>query len=369
MEPEMSGENSMFTTQNRSNRRDWLTSVGAAAIGGTLVGCGSRNSGGMPVLKVFNWSDYIAEDVIPEFEQRTGCRVVYDNYSSDSELEARLATGGGAYDVIFPSDRAMQALLAKDLLQPLDHRELRNLRHLDPKWLDPPCDPGNRHSAAYFWGTVAVGIRPDRVAGRPAGFEALFDPAHQGRITMLDDAENVVAATLLKLGRPMNSVAPADLAAAQGELLKQKPLVQAYTSDAYKERLISGDAWASLGWSGDLIQAADVAAEEQTEIRVVVPVTGTMIWLDSMAIPRAARNVELAHELIDFLLDPSVAMRNAEFVHYPTPNRTALKMLPAAAREDANVYPPAATLARCQWLKNRGAEIGKIEAVWRVVKS
>jgi spermidine/putrescine-binding protein len=356
-------------TPSSSHRRAWLQAAFAATACGAWCGCGGDNAGGRPVLKVFNWSDYIAEGVIPEFEARTGCRVVYDNYSSDAELEARLATGGGAYDLVFPSDRAMQALLAKDLLQPLDHRRLGNLRHLDPKWLDPPCDPGNRHSAAYFWGTVAVGIRPDRVAGQDSGFEALFDPANSGRITMLDDAENVVAATLLKLGLPMNSVAPADLAAAKGELLKQRPLVQAYTSDAYKERLISGDAWAALGWSGDLIQAADVAAAEETEIRVIVPASGTMIWLDSMAIPRAAANTELAHELIDFLLDPQVAVRNAEFVHYPTPNRTAFAMLPLESQHDANVYPPAATLAKCQWLKNRGADIRKIEAVWRAVKS
>jgi spermidine/putrescine-binding protein len=186
---------------------------------------------------------------------------------------------------------------------------------------------------------------------------------------MLDDAENVVAAVLLHLGRPMNSFARPDLDAAQRELIVQKPLVQAYTSDAYKERLITGDAWASLGWSGDLIQAADVAAEDETEVQVIVPPQGTMIWLDSMAIPRAAGQVELAHEFINFLLDPAIAVRNADYVHYPTPNRAAFDMLPAESRDDANVYPPQATLDRCQWLGNRGADIAKIEAVWRAVKA
>jgi spermidine/putrescine-binding protein len=358
----------MPTNSHPHNRRTWLQSTAAIATA-ALAGCGGEGSGGRPVLKVFNWSAYIADDVIPQFEEQSGCRVVYDNFSSDAELEARLATGGGAYDVIFPSDRAMQALLAKNLLQPLNHGRLENLRHLDPKWLDPPFDPDNKHSAAYFWGTVAVGVRPDRAAAPAAGFEPLFNPAHRGRITMLDDAENAIAATLLKLGLPMNSVARPDLRAAKNELLKQKPLVQAYTSDAYKERLISGDAWASLGWSGDLIQAADEAAKEAIAVRVIVPSRGTMIWLDSMAIPRAAANVELAHRFINFLLEPEIAVRNAEFVHYPTPNRTALEMLPEAARADANVYPPQATLARCQWLKNRGGDIAKIEAVWREVKA
>lgn len=355
--------------QNELNRRHWLQTAGAAAVSSALAGCGGNSSVGKRVLKVFNWSDYIAEDVIPEFEQLAGCRVVYDNYSSDSELEARLATGGGAYDVVFPSDRAMQALLAKDLLQPLDHDKLPNLRHIDPQWLSPLCDPGNIHSAAYFWGTVAVGVRPDKIKRPVKGFEVLFDPANRGRITMLDDAENVVAATLLKLGRPMNSVAQPDLDAARDALLKQKPLVQAYTSDAYKERLISGDAWASLGWSGDLIQAADTAEEEDLEVQVIVPATGTMVWLDSMAIPRAATNPELAHRFINFLLDPAVAAQNAQHVHYPTPNQAARKLLPPADQQDANVYPPPATLAQCKWLEDRKQDIGKIEAVWRAVKA
>ena len=186
---------------------------------------------------------------------------------------------------------------------------------------------------------------------------------------MLDDAENVVAATLLNLGLPMNSVAQPDLNAAQDALLEQKPLVQAYTSDAYKERLISGDAWASLGWSGDLIQAADTAEEEGLEVQVIVPATGTMVWLDSMAIPRAATNPELAHRFIDFLLDPAVAAQNAQHVHYPTPNQAARMLLPPEDQQDANVYPPPATLARCKWLEDRKQDIAKIEAVWRAVKA
>ena len=351
------------------NRRSWLQTTGAAAASCALAGCGGGASGGQPVLMVFNWSDYIDGELIAEFEDQASCRVLYDNYSSDAELEARLATGGGAYDVVFPSDRAMQALLAKNLLQPLDHGRLTNLEHIDPQWLDPPCDRGNRHSVAYFWGTVAVGLRPDRIATFAAGFDVLFDPANRGRITMLDDAENVVAATLLMLGLPMNSVAPSDLRKAQDALLEQKPLVQAYTSDAYKERLISGDAWASLGWSGDLIQAADTAQEEGLDVQVIVPATGTMRWLDSMAIPRAATNPELAHRFIDFLLDPAIAKRNAEHVHYPTPNRAAFLMLAADDQHDANVYPPPATLAKCQWLADRKQDIAKIEAVWRAVKA
>ena len=352
----------------KTNRRTWLQGAGALTAGSVLTGCGKK-SGRDRVLKVFNWSAYVADDLIPQFEQQTGCRVVYDNYSSDAELETRLATGGGAYDVVFPSDRAMQALLSKGLLQPLDHRRLKNMGHLDPKWLNPPCDRGNKYSAAYFWGTMAVGIRADKVKKPVRGFEALFDPDYRGRITLLDDAENVVAAVLLHLSLPMNSTDSRHLERVKELLVKQKSLVQAYTSDAFKERLIAGDAWVSLGWGGDLAQAADEAAEDGVAIRVVVPSAGTMLWLDSMAIPAAATEVELAHQFIDYLLDPDVAVRNAQYVNYATPNRTAFSRLPAETRADERTYPPAATIANGQWLADRGADIARIEAVWRAVKA
>src|SRR4051794_25315156 len=236
-----------------TNRRIWVQS--AAALGLSTLGCGRRSaeSGhGERQLKVFNWSDYIADDVLPEFEQRTGCRVVYDNYSSDSELEARLSTAAGRYDVVFPSDRAMAALVAKRLLHELDRSKLTNLRHIDPIFLAPPFDPQNRFSVPYFWGTLAVGVRTDFISHAVHGLEVLFDPRYRGRIMMLDDMENVVAAALSQLGLPMNSVDPRHLEQAELLLVKQRPLVQAYTSDAYRERLITGDAWAALGWSGDL---------------------------------------------------------------------------------------------------------------------
>jgi spermidine/putrescine-binding protein len=362
--------------QAERSRRAVLQAAAAGLASAALPGCrwASRtapDAGGERgnTLKVFNWSDYIADGVIDEFAAEHGCSVVYDNYSSDAELETRMATGGGSYDVVFPSDRAMQPLLAKDLLQPLDRSRLTNFRHLDAKFLGAPFDPKNAFSVPYFWGTVAVGIRADKIRKPVAGFEVLFDEEYAGRITMLGDMENVVAAVLAYLGRPLNSVEPADLAAAKALLARQKPLVQAYTSDSYKERLIAGDAWASLGWSGDFMQAAGELDEAEGEIRVIVPQSGTMIWLDSMAIPRAAQNVQLAHAFIDYLLQPEIAVRNAESVSYATPNAAALKLLPAKMRADESIYPPAATLARCDWLQNRGAKIERIEALWRAVRA
>jgi len=356
-----------------TSRRSWLKSA-TALSSGLLAGCHrgwhSDDRAGN-VLKVFNWSDYIDPEVVVDFERLADCRVVYDNYSSDSELESRLATGAGGYDVAFPSDRAMAALIAKQALQPLDHLQLKNQRYLDRKFVRAPFDRENRFSLPYFWGTLAVGVRTDHIDGDVHGLEVLFDERHRGRVTLLDDMENVVAAVLAYLGLPLNSVDPIHLEKAKQLLIQQRPLVQAYTSDSYRERLISGEAWAALGWSGDLLQADNVLKETGRpggRVRVIIPREGTMLWLDSMVIPKAATNVELAHRFIDYLLDPNIAVRNALLVNYGTPNTAARELLPAATLADESIYPPPEVLARCGWLENRGAEIEKIEGVWRELR-
>lgn len=341
-----------------------LLIAGGAALSSVFAGCRMASRGDR-VLRIFNWSDYIAPQLVEHFSQLHDCQIVYDNYASDAELETRLATGGGGYDLVFPSDRALVPLLAKQLLQPLDKSRLAAMRHLDPRFLGIPADPTNHYSLPYFWGTLAIGIRSDQVQPRPDSFGVLFDHRYRGRITVLDDLEATIGAALMHLGHSLNSVDPQHLAAAAQLLRAQRPLLQAYTSDSYKERLIAGEAWVALGWSGDLVQAS----QEDPRIDVIVPRGGTMLWVDSMAIPRAARRPDLAHAFIDFLLDPQVARDNALAVGYATPNTAARRLLPAQMQDDPRIYPPAEVLQRSQWLAYRGPQIARLEAVWRQVRA
>ncbi|MES2791571.1 MAG: spermidine/putrescine ABC transporter substrate-binding protein [Planctomycetota bacterium] len=315
-------------------------------------------------LNVYNWSNYIAPGLISEFEALTGARVQYDNYSTDAELEARMTVGDIGYDVIFPSDRTIVPLIKKELLAEIDRSLLTRLNNLDALFLNPPYDPGNRFSVPYFWGTMAVGVRQDIVGRTVADFGPLFDKKHAGRITMLDDAENVVAMAMLHLGYPMNSTDEAHLANVRKLLVEQKPLVQAYTSDSYKEKLIKGDAWVALGWSGDLLQAQ----QENPNIRVFIPESGTMVFTDNIAIPKSAKNPRLAHEFINFLLDADVAARNATFVRGGTPNVAAKSKLSPRLVGDALVYPSKSVLDKCQWLLYRDNAVTKVEEVWREVQ-
>ncbi len=345
-----------------------------------LAGCsasGEAGTGDERTLYVFNWSDYIDPELIDEFQAKTGIRVVYDNYSSEGELESKLLAGSSGYDVVFPSDANIRVFSHKGVLREIDHSRLSHWKNLDPQFLNPPHDSGNKYSVPYFWGTIAVGIRTDHVTGPVKGFEVLFDERYRGRITMLDDPENVIAVALLHLGLPMNSVDDAHLAQAEALLTQQAPLVQAYTGDAFKEKLISGDAWVVLGWSGDLLQARDAEAGDgdeeppapESHIQTIVPESGTMIWLDSMCIPKDAPHPDLAYEFINFMLDADVAARNAKYVKYASPNRAARDLIDPEILADPSVYPRPEVIERCQWLKDRGAAIEKLEAVWERVRN
>jgi spermidine/putrescine transport system substrate-binding protein len=163
----------------------------------------------------------------------------------------------------------------------------------------------------------------------------------------------------------MNSLDDIHLAEVKQLLLKQRPLIQAYTSDDYKERLIKGDTWVALGWSGDILQAR----KEQSNVKAIIPESGTMLWIDAMAIPKGARQTELAHRFIDFLSDPEIAAKNANFVRYASPNLTAKAKLDADLLNDPAVYPSAEILSRCEWLLDRGEGIRKIEKLWNEVRN
>lgn len=337
-----------------------------------LAGCsnpqGSATGSGPfagQTLAVFNWSDYIDPEVIEEFERRTGARVQYDTYSSDAELEAKLLTGNSGYDVIFPSDRSLPMLLKKRLIAELDLERIPNREHVDPRYLTLPADPRGEYTVPYFTGSVAVGINTEHVTGDVRGFDVLFDPRYKGRITMLDDPENVVAIVLVKLGLPMNSTDPEHLAKAEQHLIAQRDLVQAYTTDDFKERLIRGDSWVALGWSGDLLQAR----AENPYIKLVLPEEGTMLWVDTMCVPATSKNVELAHAFIDFLNEPEIAAQNAAFVRYATPNRAARELLPDDLRDDPTVYLPESYADRCHWLQDKGPQIEHIERLWQAVRN
>jgi putrescine transport system substrate-binding protein len=314
-----------------------------------------------PVLNVYNWTDYIDPAALQRFQQETGIRVRYDVYDSLETLEGKLSAGRSGYDIVVPtSEPTFARLVRAGALRALDRDRIRNWRNLDPALLArvATVDPGNRHGAIYLWGTVGLGIRPERVRAllpeAPLeGLDLLLKPENAARLApcglaVMDSATDVLPTVLRWLGRDPDSTEAADLRAAEAALAAIRPHLRAIPgSGALVDMLATGEICAALTYSGDVIQAAARAREagRGVELAYLVPRAGPHLWFDMLAVPADAPNPEAAHAFINFLLQPEVMAAITSRVRYPNAVPASRPLVAEAVREDPNVYPPEAALA------------------------
>ena len=276
-----------------------LCVLGLAALSALLTGCGQDR----PTLYVYNWGDYIDEDILEEFEKEFNMTVVYDTFSTNEDLYVKLKSGGSTYDVIFPSDYMLTRMLNENMLEKIDLSKIPNHRHIDESLMGTVYDPDNEYSLPYMWGTIGILYNTTMVAEPVDSWDALWDPRYAKEILMLDSQRDSMAAALIKLGYSINTLDKQELAEA-GELLKQqKPLVLAYVVDEGKDKMVSGEAALALTWSGE----AMYAISENDDLAYVIPKEGTNVWFDVMAIPKGAKNLEGALQFMDFLNRPEIA--------------------------------------------------------------
>lgn len=316
-----------------------------------------------PVLNVYNWTDYIDPYVVQRFQQETGIRVRYDVFDSLETLEGKLSAGRSGYDIVVPtSEPTFARLVRAGALRPLDRARIPNWRNLDPTLMArvAAVDPGNAHGAIYLWGTVGLGIRPDRVRAALGpevpldGLGLLLDPENARKLrgcglVVMDSATDVLPSVLRWLGRDPDSADPADLRAAGDALGAIRPFLRAIPgSGQVLDMLATGEVCAALTYSGDVIQAAARAREagRGVEIAYVAPRAGAHLWFDMLAIPADAPNPEAAHAFIDFLLRPEVMAAVTSHVRYANAVPASRPMVAQAVREDPNVFPPEEALAR-----------------------
>ena len=316
------------------------------------------------VVNIYNWANYLDEEVLRDFEREYGIRVIYNVFSNNEELHARLRAGATGYDLIFPSDYMAQVLIEEGLLQPIPHEAIPNLVHIDERFLNPPFDPGNQYTVPYFWGTTGIGVNTRYVKEPYDTWGILWDPKYSGRIAMLNDPREVFAVALKRMGASINSRDLAELEAARDLLAQQKPLVLTYDSDNTKNLLVSEEVWLAHGYSGDVL----MAAEENPDIVYVVPKEGAALWMDVMAIPKGARNVEGALKLINFLLRPDIAARLSESIQYPSPNRSAWELISEEVINNPMIYPPQEVFDRLEWLEDLGDFATVVDRLWTEVK-
>ena len=326
------------------------------------------------VLNVYNWSDYIDPAVIEDFQKETGIEVRYDVFDSNEVLETKLLTGNSGYDVVVPSAYFLERQVKAGVFSKLDKAQLPNLANLDPELLQRAAghDPGNEHGVVYMWGTTGIGfdaakvkaIMPDAPVD---SWRLVFDPAVAAKfkdcgISVLEDPTDMVGTVLLWLGKDPNSQSEADLQLAEEALLKVRPFIRTITSSQYIEALANGEICIAVGYSGDILQARDRAAEagKPVDIRFSIPQEGALMWFDTLAIPTDAKHPGNAHLFIDYLLRPEVAARNSDFVNYANANAKATELVNEELRNDPSIYPTAETKARLQPNLSKSAEFTRL---------
>ena len=335
-----------------------ISMAGLTAASTLLSGCGasgsatsSSGSSDAGELYVYNWGEYIDEDVITQFEDETGIKVVYDMFETNEEMYPVIEAGGVNYDVVCPSDYMIQKMRENDLLAELNFDNIPNVDQIDPAYMEmsKAFDPENKYSVPYCWGTVGILYNTKRLeelgVPAPTKWADLWDERLSGEILMQDSVRDAFMVALKKDGYSMNSENEDELQQAKQDLIDQKPLVQAYVIDQVRDKMIGGEAAVGVIYSGEMLYIQNEVENLGLDYKLeyVIPEEGTNLWVDSWVIPKNAKNKENAEKWIDFMCRPEIAKANFEYITYPTPNKGAFELLDEDLQNNKAVFPPSQT--------------------------
>ncbi len=320
------------------------------------------------LLNIYNWSDYIADDTIRNFEKETGIKVNYDNYDANEILHAKLVAGKTGYDIVVPGSHFAKTQIAGGLLQKLDRAKLTNWGNLDKGLLEQLAnvDPGNQYLVDWMWGYVTVGINTAKVKAALAAspnplplpdnaWSLIFDPKYAAKlkgcgVNFLDSASEVLPVAMLYVGKPAYSTKAADYDAAATMLKSVRPFVTRFSSSGYINDLASGQLCAVMGYSGDIniarARAIETAPSVPPAIEALVPKGGATLFFDTMAIPKDAPHPGNAHLFINYILRPDVAASLTNKVFYANPNAASLKFVKKDVAANKTIFLSDAELKR-----------------------
>ena len=289
----------------------------------TLTGCTDYDVSAYPngKLYVYNWGEYIDDEVITMFEEETGIKVIYDMFETNEIMFAKLAQDNSAYDVVCPSDYMIQKLIEKDMIQELDFDKIPNSVNIGKEYYESSedFDPGNKYSVPYCWGTVGILYNKTMVSDPVDSWDILWNEKYSGQILMQDSVRDAFMVALVKNGFSLNTTNPKEIRIATDDLIAQKPLVQAYVVDQVRDKMIGGEAALGVIYSGEAIYTF----RENPDLDYVVPKEGTNVWIDSWVITKDSKNKENAEKWIDFMCRDDIALMNFEYITYSTPNTVA----------------------------------------------
>lgn len=328
-----------------------------------LAGCGQQKEEAGQ-LKIYAWSEYVPQSVIDAFTEETGIRVSMETYSSNEEMLAKLMAGGGRYDIIQPSEYTVEALIGEDFLLPLDHSKLPNLVNLAPEFRAMPFDPNNKFSVPWMAGTVGIIVNRELIDDEITSFDDVFQEKFRGRIVILDDAREIVSWALGSLGIDINDVTDENLAKAREVIERWLPLVRVFDSDSPKTPLLNGDVALGIVWSGE----GALLLKEDDKFEWILPEQGAHLFVDSLVIPKNARNVDNALAFMNFILRPEISALISEDFPYLNPNLAARALLSEEALANPASFPTAEQLATLDTFVDIGEQGAKVDEIVTSVK-
>lgn len=322
---------------------------------------------GKQTLKIFNWGEYIAEDLIKDFEAKYNIKVVYDTYDTNEDMYTKIKSAGkNSYDIVVPSDYMIKKMIDENMLAEIDFNNIPNYKNIADIYKNTYFDEDNKYSIPYFVGTIGILYNKKIVTSDVNSFNVLFDDNYKNKIFMSDDMRNSIGVTLKSLGYSMNSVNDGELLAAKNKLLKQKKILLGFATDEVKDKMVSGEGGIALTYQGVAMEAI----EENKDLDYVIPNEGTNIAIDSMVILKNSQNKKNAELFMNYMLEPENAKVNSEEVGYATPNVKGKELLPEEIRNDTRIYPTDEVVKNCELFYNLSNEdTQKYTKIWTEIKS
>ncbi len=320
------------------------------------------------VVNVFNWVDYIDEDVIKQFEEETGIKVNYMSFTTNEDMMVQVEASPSAFDVCFPSEYIVERMLEKDLLAELNYDNIPNAKYLLDNLRNPSYDADNAHSMPYMWGTVGILYNTTMVDEPVDSWGILWDEKYANNVFMLDSIRDSMGITLRYLGYSMNTRDILALEAAKDKLIEQKQagIVKAYQVDETKDKMVMNEAALAVMWSGDAQYAIDL----NPDLAYAIPKEGSNVWVDCMVIPKDAKNKENAEKFIDFLCRPDIAQKNCETIWYSSPNSGAIELMGEEYTSNSVMNPAAEDLANCEYFNDIDSSfLAVYNALWAEVRN
>ncbi len=334
-------------------------------------GCSLKEAENENTINVYNWGEFISNgadgslNVNKKFTEETGIKVNYKTFQNNEELFAKISGGGADYDVIIPSDYMISKLVEKDMLAEINYNNIPNYKYISESFKNLNFDPSNKYSVPYMWGLVGIFYNKNEVK-EEINWDILWNEKYKNKILMFDNARDAFAISLLRLKYSINTRNENEWRQAANELVKQKPLVQAYVMDQIFDKMGNEEAVLAPYYAGD----AASMVKNNPNIGFVIPKDGTNRFVDSMCIPKSSKHKEMAERYINFMCSTEVALANVKKTGYSTPHTEAFKYLDDDIKNNKIFYPDYEIIENSQIFTNEPDRINKLmDELWVEVKS